>query len=110
VIADLGDLKELRQECHQERNPHNGRVDRLAPLYRGKDLTFLMEEVQVQAWHGDKECDPLFVPQTCKAGPEAHPLDHQECRWDLDVSLTRVEVLATLSSATLREAWRPPSL
>ena len=49
MIADLGDLKELRQECHQEPNPHNG-VDRLAPQHRGKDLIFLMEEVhQVHA-------------------------------------------------------------
>ena len=49
VIADLGDLKELRPECHQEPNPHNGQVDRLAPLHRGKDLIFLMDHKVHQA-------------------------------------------------------------
>lgn len=73
MIADLGDLKELRQECHQEPNPHNGQVDRLAPLHQGKDLIFLMDH---KACHGE-ECDHRIVPQTC--GPVLEdPLDHQE--------------------------------
>jgi len=53
VIADLGDLKELHQGCHQERSPLNGQADPLVPQHREKDPTILMQEVQ--ACNGEAE-------------------------------------------------------
>lgn len=74
MIADLGDLKGLHQECHQEhQDPKDGQADHPAvpPVHLDpeKDPTILMG---VKACNGEAECDHRIV-QTCEVDPKWVP-------------------------------------
>ena len=74
MIADLGDLKGLHQECHQEHQDlKDGQVDPpgAPPVHLDpeKDPTILMG---AKACHGEEECDHRIV-QTCGVDPKWVP-------------------------------------